>query len=162
MTTTLENPLTAARFVSFFVPGIPQPGGSKRAFHRPGMRFPVIVDANPKAKDWKGVVAAIASQFCTGELLAGALIANVTFYLRRPVGHYGSGRNSSILKPSSPKHPTSKPDATKLWRSTEDALTGIVWIDDAQIVNQYVYKRYAELGQQPGAQIRIDELLSFE
>lgn len=162
MTTTLENPLAAARSVSFFVPGIPQPGGSKRAFHRPGMRFPVIVDANPKAKDWKGVVAAIASQNCSGELLAGALCANVTFFLRRPASHYGSGRNSSILKPSAPKHPTSKPDATKLWRSTEDALTGIIWTDDSQIVDQRVKKKYAELGQQPGAQIRIDEFLSFE
>lgn len=50
---------------------------------------------------------------------------------------------------------TVKPDATKLWRSTEDALTGIAWRDDAQISVQVVEKRY---GSQSGALIQISSL----
>jgi Holliday junction resolvase RusA-like endonuclease len=39
--------------------------------------------------------------------------------------------------------PVVMPDATKLLRGLEDALTGVVWHDDAQIVSQHVEKRYA-------------------
>ncbi len=37
-----------------------------------------------------------------------------------------------------------KPDATKLVRALEDALTRIVWKDDAQVVTQVVHKRFGE------------------
>jgi Holliday junction resolvase RusA-like endonuclease len=47
------------------------------------------------------------------------------------------------------------PDLTKLMRSTEDALTGILWVDDARITDQHARKRYCEPGQAPGAQISI-------
>jgi Holliday junction resolvase RusA-like endonuclease len=87
--------------------------------------------------------------------MLGPLSVNVTFYLRRPDGHYGTGRNAGQLKTSAPAYPTSKPDATKLWRSTEDAMTGVVFRDDSQIVQQSVGKRYCDGDQKPGALIEI-------
>ncbi len=77
------------------------------------------------------------------------------FFVTRPREHYGSGKNANILKPSAPSHPTGRPDVTKLIRSTEDALTGIVWRDDAQIVEQIGHKGYA---QKPGCHIFVREL----
>jgi Holliday junction resolvase RusA-like endonuclease len=147
---------TQTSSLTMFVPGIPQPGGSKRAFTRPGMRFPVVTDANPKAKEWKSVVTSFAAQAAgTAPLMVGPLSVNVTFYLRRPDGHYGTGRNAGQLKTSAPAYPTCKPDATKLWRSTEDALTNVVFKDDSQIVQQSIGKRYCDGDQKPGAAIEI-------
>jgi Holliday junction resolvase RusA-like endonuclease len=42
-------------------------------------------------------------------------------------------------------HPTVKPDLTKLLRAVEDALTGVVWRDDSQIIHQVVNKEYADV-----------------
>jgi Holliday junction resolvase RusA-like endonuclease len=130
----------AAPKISFFAPGIPAPGGSKRAFFRPGMKHAVIVDACKRNKDWRAVVALAAREAYRGQPLASPLRICATFFMPRPKGHYGA----KGLKASAPRHHTKKPDATKLLRSTEDALTGILWADDAQIAVQIVEKRYAD------------------
>jgi Holliday junction resolvase RusA-like endonuclease len=128
--------------ITFFVPGLPQPGGSKRAF-RIGNKT-VVTDANPKAKGWKSQVIDAAREAMQGRpLMTEALSVTMTFYLPRPKGHYGSGKNAAKLKASAPQYPTTKPDALKLARSTEDALTGIVWRDDSQTAWLSLYKRYA-------------------
>ncbi len=136
--------------ISFFVPGIPKPAGSKRAFVIKGRA--IITEANPKAKDWKADVRAA----CTyeGAPLNVPLSMYLTFTMPRPKSHYGSGRNAEVLKPSAPVHPTSKPDCTKLTRGTEDALTSIIWKDDSQIVIQRIVKRY---GDTPGCLVEITE-----
>lgn len=43
--------------------------------------------------------------------------------------------------------------------STEDACTGIVWRDDAQIVQQFAHKTYFIGDCQPGCAIEVRELL---
>lgn len=129
--------------------GLPQPGGSKTAFlHRRTGKLHVK-DSNPLAASWKGLV--IEQAALTLDLTAGPKIArdkpiaiHCRFYLPRPKGHFGSGKNADKLKATSPRYPTTKPDATKLWRSTEDALTGIIWHDDSQIVLQRIDKVYAD------------------
>ena len=51
--------------------------------------------------------------------------------------------------------PISKPDVLKLARGVEDALTKILWLDDAQIVYEVIQKFY---GPQPGCFVTIAEL----
>lgn len=51
--------------------------------------------------------------------------------------------------------PTSKPDVSNLLKAAEDALNGVVWIDDAQIVNAGASKHYAE---QPEVQIVVTSI----
>jgi Holliday junction resolvase RusA-like endonuclease len=75
-------------------------------------------------------------------LLEGALLLEATFYRPRPASHFGSGRNAGVLKASAPPFPTVRPDTTKLLRAIEDALKGIWYRDDAQIVDQAVRKRW--------------------
>ena len=91
-----------------------------------------------------------------GELpvLTGPLVVEMMFYLSRPKSHYGTGRNHRKVKPSAPRYHTKKPDLTKIIRSTEDALTGIVWRDDSQIVARDSGKLYAD-HQPPGVRIVI-------
>lgn len=139
----------------FFVPGLPQPGGSKRAFFSPKLGRALIVDANPNAKGWQARVASFAQEVAPRELLDGALAVDVEFRMPRPKGHLGA----KGVKASAPAWPISKPDASKLWRSTEDALTGVLWRDDARIVCQLVRKVYAEDGR-TGANVRVFALPS--
>ena len=138
--------------IRFFVPGLPQPGGSKRGFvHRHTGRVIVTEDCR-RSKDWRAVVALEASRHCS-QPLTGPLAVRVVFQLPRPKGHYRTGRNAGMLRDSAPTYPITKPDATKLWRSTEDALKAIAWADDSQVVHQDVRKVYG----QPGAEIEIRE-----
>lgn len=148
----------------FFVPGIPQPAGSKKAFVlRKGGAYTgraVIVDANDKSKPWQRSVQATILEFFANEPLQpfdGPIRLIVEFRLPRPKGHYRTGKNASELRPGAPPFPTTKPDATKLLRGLEDALTGIVWKDDSQIVTQIVRKRYHD---SPGAAVEIREATS--
>ena len=72
--------------------------------------------------------------------MTGALRVSFTFYRPRPKGHFGA----KGVRPSAPRYPTTKPDVLKLARAVEDALTGVLWRDDAQIVAESIYKDYGE------------------
>ena len=126
--------------ISFTVIGKPQPGGSKKAFPVKGRC--VITDANPKAKPWKLLVAAAARESYTGAPLTGPVHLQATFYRERPKGHYGTGRNADVLKATAPAYPCSAPDALKLARLVEDALTKVLYEDDSQIVSERLVKLY--------------------
>jgi Holliday junction resolvase RusA-like endonuclease len=133
--------------VAFTVLGKPAPAGSKRSFavRRGGVLTgqTATVDDSKRSRPWKDSVAAAAHQaHGIAELLDGPLELLVDFYVGRPAGHYGTGRNRERLKASAPPWPTVRPDATKLLRAVEDALTGLVWRDDAQVVSQAVRKLY--------------------
>lgn len=128
----------------FTVYGEPQPAGSKRGFYRPGLGVRVV-DANPKAKDWKGQVAREGALAMDGNpMLRCPIVAHFTFFRPRPKAHYGTGRNAAILKRSAPALPAGRPDALKLARAVEDALSGVVYSDDALIVREHLIKEWGE------------------
>lgn len=126
--------------VELVVHGAGQPAGSKRHIGQGR-----VIDANPHARDWQWRVAQTAGQQLNRQrLLEGPLRLSVRFYITRPKGHFGTGRNSGTVKPSAPPYPAKQPDLTKLVRAVEDALTGLAWRDDAQIVQQTAAKLYAD------------------
>lgn len=134
--------------IHFTVYGKAEPAGSKRGFaykRKGGGTGVAISDANPKSRGWKNAVAAAAFEaFGKRELLRGPLAVSFVFFQTRPRSHYRTGHNHQVLKASAPKYPTGRPDVLKLSRAVEDALTGIVWHDDSQIVNEKLFKRYAD------------------
>ena len=139
--------------IEIWVPGEVRPAGSKRGFRNKKTGRIIITDANPKAKDWKASVAHAACEV-VAEVLTCPLAVRMDFIFTRPKGHYGSGKNCGALKDSAPPHPAGRPDCGKAARGTEDALTGIVWRDDSQIVTEVLTKRY---GPQAGCRIRVRE-----
>ncbi len=141
--------------VTFFVPGEPQPGGSKRGYVNKKTGHVVIVEDARKNGPWRDRVAFYAQEAYSGPLLVGALAVRMTFTKLRPASHYGTGGNSHLLKPSARRYPTIKPDVLKLARSTEDALTGVIWRDDVTTVRLTLEKTY---GPRPGAHIQIRAL----
>jgi Holliday junction resolvase RusA-like endonuclease len=52
-----------------------------------------------------------------------------------------------------------KPDVLKLARAVEDALTGILYRDDAQIVTEVLRKRY---GDPPRVEIRLSPVATLD
>lgn len=128
--------------IKIWIPGTVQPGGSKRIVvnHRTGRGM--ITDDCRKNADWKSAVATHARFAYRAKPLEGSLIVTCLIVIERPKWHFGTGKNATRLKLGVPMFPNKKPDATKLWRSTEDALTGILWIDDALIVDQRIVKGY--------------------
>lgn len=127
--------------VDFTVYGQPQPAGSKKTLpHRQTGRM-VTMDTNRKAYPWKRDVAQAAGLAMQGKpLLDGPLSLTLHFYVPRPKGHYGVHG----LRPSAPVYPTTRPDVLKLARSCEDAMSGVVYRDDAQIVVEILNKSYGE------------------
>jgi Holliday junction resolvase len=144
------------------VTGIPAPQGSKKGFpiRRANGTLGVAMteSAGESVKNWRQDVrtaAMAAATEATWVAPAGAAVVSIHFYLPRPKGHYGTGRNAGILKTSAPTHPTVKPDGDKLERATLDALTsaGVV-TDDARIISSAWWKSYAD-ARPAGARITI-------
>lgn len=145
--------------ISFTCFGDAQPAGSKRAFiFNPkdgGKPRASVTDANAKSRPWKYAVAMSAREAYCGNLLTGALKVTMTFFRPRPRGHYGSGANAGRVKASAPAYPGTKPDALKLARGVEDALSHVVYADDAQIVDEYLFKRWGEPAR---VEVEIEEM----
>ena len=144
--------------IEFFVPGVPAPGGSKKAFYNKRTGRAMIVDDCKRNKPWRESVAWTARETYDGPPLTGPIDLYVEFFMPRPKAHYRTrnGEPTDEVKLSAPHYPMTKPDASKLLRALEDALTGILWRDDAQVVNQHAYKRYAPAWSGPGAKVRVE------
>ncbi|MFA6046499.1 MAG: RusA family crossover junction endodeoxyribonuclease [Phycisphaerales bacterium] len=138
--------------ITFQVHGVPAPGGSKRGFFSPKTKRVIITEDCKRSKPWRALVSSAALDAHQGEPLDGPLRLEVEFVLPRPKHHTGARG----LKASAPHFHVIAPDSTKLLRSTEDALKGICWHDDAQVAVQSVSKRY---GPRPGAVVRVSRLV---
>ena len=142
--------------IDFFVAGVPVPKGSAKAFMRPGAKFPTVMqDNSEKQKPWASAIGYAAQQEVFEAVQVGPVAIEICFYLPRLKGHYGTGKNAGTVKAAAPTYHTSKPDLDKLIRCVKDALTGIVWKDDAQVATVKAVKMY---GEQPGARIKIEPL----
>lgn len=147
--------------VSLAVVGAPAPQGSKRTFTRTtraGRSYTNTVESSQvKVTAWRLAIAQAAqSAGCAGRPLDGAVRAVVSFYLPRPLSHYGRGRNAATLRPDAPQHPSGYPDVDKLARSTLDGLAGArVLANDSQVTQLHAGKFYADRGQPSGALIEI-------
>lgn len=143
--------------ISFFVPGLPATAGSKKGFpiRRKNGTLGVVITADCKrSKPWMSTIALEAAKHVE-KPLKGPVSLRCEFVLPRPKCHFGSGKNARVLKSSSPIFPINKPDVTKLVRCAEDALRGIVWVDDSQVVLQTNCKTYGEV---IGVKLTIAEL----
>jgi Holliday junction resolvase RusA-like endonuclease len=156
---------------AFFIQGKPAPGGSKTVFPlwrsngslvtevRKGRVWPilrVVDDAGEGNKIWKAAVTIQARSFMRGaKPFEEPMKVEFVFYLKRPQKHYRTGKHAHMLRDDAPEYHTKRPDALKFARSTEDALTGVVWADDAQNVRLCTEKRYCGPEDKEGCSVRI-------
>jgi len=134
------------REVSFAVPGTPRPKGSAKWIARGGKAVPV---ANPNLVTWTGACAAAAQAAMVGlEVLTGPVCLVAFFMFQRPQAHYRTGRYAGELKPHAPTSHTNTPDTSKLVRALEDAMTGVVWVDDRQVCWLEAHKVWVQRTEQ--------------
>lgn len=115
--------------ISFTVYGKAEPQGSIRAFVSKAGK-PILTSTNPNLKEWREQVGWAAREQMAGRgLVAAAVEVRVSVYLVRP---------KSVKR----ANPTVKPDVDKLLRGALDALTGIVYHDDAQVTSVHISKHY--------------------
>ena len=78
------------------------------------------------------------------------------FYFPRPQSHFRTGKYAGEIKDSAPTRHTTKPDLDKLTRAVLDSLTGIVYLDDSQVVKfTHLFKAYEEEAT-AGVHITVD------
>lgn len=126
--------------ISFFVPGVPAPQGSKSYVGNGRM-----IESSKKVKPWRDRVTAAAKTQVLDEPLDGHLRLIVNFYMPAPdKSKFGS-------------RPAGTPDLDKLVRAVGDALTQSKLIkDDARIVSLIAHKHWAL--DTPGAEITVERL----
>lgn len=144
-------------YVEFFVPGTPATAGSKRGFYNKKLGRVLMSPASDKTRPWMATVSAYALDAIKdkGVILMGPVLLWAEFRLARPKSHFQGGKRSGELKPTAPRFSTSKPDTLKCGRAIEDAMTGIVWHDDAQVAIENLSKVYANPSQIPGATVKV-------
>jgi Holliday junction resolvase RusA-like endonuclease len=141
--------------IGFFVAGKPETKGSLRAFMPKGWKRPVLTNMNPRAKAWAAVISAVALDAMTqGErdVIQDEVELRLSFKMPRPKAHYRTGRHADKLRPDAPERPATTPDLDKLVRCAADALTGVVFRDDSQVVRLVAEKVY---GQTPGVWVEV-------
>ena len=98
----------------------------------------------PDRKGYKARIEGRAFTECHeqlgGDLLHGPLSAHFVVCMEQPPSY---PKNPTNGKPW-PEHWIAKPDADNFAKLVSDALTGIVWKDDAQVTDLSVRKRYGD------------------
>ncbi len=119
--------------------------------------FTMVDDA--RGEDWRKACAAAGAMVMRGLApYTCPLAVAFAFRLERPAGHHVAGNRNRDVKPSAPARPATRPDLTKLVRAVEDALTGVVWGDDGQVVEQANTKLYATQDEAQGVTVTVRPL----
>lgn len=95
----------------------------------------------PKVKQFKSFLRSLASSQYSRPPLLGPLSVSLTFY--RPV-QKSISQSERERRLSNESKPVVKPDTDNYIKSTLDALNGVLWHDDAQIVKITGEKRYSD------------------
>ena len=134
--------------VSFFVPGVPVPQGSKNAGVRGGRAY--MWEANKKHKPWRDKVTAEATKHLGAFGKDTPVEVHAIFVFDRP---------KSVTVKKRPRMSV-KPDLDKLMRSICDSISKAgVWGDDARMVKLVTQKLYPnETSLALGAHITIREV----
>lgn len=136
--------------IYFCVPGKPATAGSKRGIpfrKKDGGLGVRLLHACDRFESWRVDVRAIVSRMLPVDcdLIDGPVSLSLEHVIQRPKSHYRTGKNSHELRACAPIWPTGKPDLTKVLRALEDSLTGVLWVDDSQVVVQSCSKTYGSL-----------------
>lgn len=134
----MTSPLIAIDSISLTAFCTPEPQGSMKAFIPKGWTRAIVTSDNKDLKSYRQEVskAALAERRKVGfyDVMFAKhepVIANFKFYFSKPES-VSKKRTQHVVRP----------DLSKLIRATEDALTGIIYTDDAQIVSIKAEKFY--------------------
>ena len=131
--------------IRFSVVGVPVTQGSAKAIiHKTTGRAVLIQENHKGLRAWRGAIRRAAETVAGGQKAPAQTPVWVTVSFRLP-------------RPASVKRirPSVKPDLDKLARAGLDALSGVLFDDDGQVVSLKVSKQYAIDGRPPGAVFEV-------
>jgi Holliday junction resolvase RusA-like endonuclease len=97
---------------------------------------------DPSKKDKDEFIKAIEN--LPTEKMTKPIICILRFYCKRPKTHYKSGKNSHILKDTSPKYNINNKDLDNMVKFVLDALNDKLYTDDSLIIEITCSKLYSE------------------
>ena len=106
------------------------------------------------AHEWRETVAIVVGS-AVSKPIEGPVELSLAFFFPRPKSHYGTGKNSELVKPSAPVHHAQKPDIDNVIKSTLDAMNGILYQDDKQVIRLQAEKRWAHHPDQAGLALLV-------
>lgn len=152
--------------ISFTVPAVPvaQPRDRAVRFGNSARVHPVTTIKNArtgKSKPhpiaaFKATVRMVAAELYTGPPLQGPLRVDSIFVFPRPQNKIWKTR------PMPRYRHEIKPDRDNCDKSVLDALSGLLWVDDAQVCDGRLQKWVASGYEQPHVEIRVTQLESVE
>jgi len=78
--------------------------------------------------------------------LKEALVVDITVFIKRP---------KSVTR----RYHTIKPDADNFCKAILDSMTGVLWIDDCQVIKVTTSKQYCEGNQVAGIELKVHEVV---
>jgi crossover junction endodeoxyribonuclease RusA len=134
--------------IEFTVPGLAAPQGSKRAVRLKNGRT-VLLESSERVRPYRAAFALAARDAWRGGPATNDVVAvELLFVFPRPKSHYTS---KGILKATAPRSP-GRPDLDKLCRAALDAMTGVIYCDDAQVA---ILSACKEWGQVAETQVKV-------
>ncbi|GAB3249116.1 RusA family crossover junction endodeoxyribonuclease [Chitinimonas naiadis] len=150
--------MTAA--ITFTVPGEPQGKGRPRHVTRKrrdkstgkmGTYMATITPAKTEA--YEELIKQVAEAAMVGrELITGPVAIRLEALLPIPQSWSKKKQHEALI---GILYPTKKPDFDNVAKAISDGLNEVVFHDDAQVVDAYICKRYAET---PGVRVTVTEL----
>jgi crossover junction endodeoxyribonuclease RusA len=137
------------RELTIRVRGLPIPQGSKRLGTHPITKRAMLIDVNgPALRRWRNAVRTAARNTAGPHWkpLSGPVALTAHFWMPRPAVRAGV------------HYADRKPDLDKLLRAILDALTGVAYDDDSQVVTITAAKTYPPPGGVPGVAITVRAL----
>ena len=149
------RPMTKGSVTAFAIPN-KDPSKKPRAVVVHGDRG----EARQRLRSWDAEVKAAARAELERRGIASPFVERgrgvsiqIVFRIARPAGHFSKA--TGLLLASAPADPSVKPDRDKLERAILDALTGLAFFDDAQVVAGPTVKRYVEKTTDEGVTIIV-------
>jgi crossover junction endodeoxyribonuclease RusA len=125
---------------SVIVYGTAAPQGSKRHVGNG-----VMLESSKRLRPWRQDVRFAALEKRPPDWdMTTPMRLDLIFWFARPASHYGTKNGITYLKSNAPVQPVSARlgDIDKLSRAVLDALTGVAYLDDRQVIRLYATKRY--------------------
>lgn len=147
--------------LQLWVSGLPAPSGSRRVVpirRRDGSQTYRLI-ADRRLSDWIVSIRYIAQQAMQGKPpWKEPVRIGLEFRFPRPKSHYRGGKpDPDRLRKDASRLVVRRPDLDKLCRAVLDAMTGVVWVDDALVARLQAIKYYDDT---PGVLIVADRVKS--
>lgn len=136
--------------IRFTVPGEPQGKGRPRFATRCGH---AVAYTPPKTAEYERIIRKVYNLTCKGRKVeCGAASVEIRAYFGIPKST-PKWKRADML--AGILYPTKKPDADNILKIVLDALNGVAYDDDKQIIEASVHKRYSD---NPRVEITISEI----